>query len=89
VLHGGTPEGRKDALPYVKDNVGISLHKMEFLYRFQFRREGGGKTSDDEDKEGFRFKKKTKWDSSAMVFFGGGGSHFCDLAKGAIIHKKI
>jgi len=48
VLHGGPPEGRKDALPYVKDNVGISLHKMEFLYRFQFRREGGGKTSDDE-----------------------------------------
>lgn len=48
MLHGGTPEGRKDALPYVKDNVGISLHKMEFLYRFQFRREGGGKTSDDE-----------------------------------------
>jgi len=50
VLHGGTPEGRKDALPYVKDNVGISLHKMEFLYRFQFRREGGREGGRGENK---------------------------------------
>jgi hypothetical protein len=52
VLHGGTPEGRKDALAYVKDSAGISLHKMEFPYRF--RREGEKQVM-MKDKEGFRF----------------------------------
>jgi hypothetical protein len=61
--------------------------KWNFFTGFSLGGREGVKQVMMKDKEGFRFKKKTKGGSSAIVFFWGG--HFCDLAKLAIIHKKI